>query len=195
MMEDSMIVTLYWNRDENAITETQIKYERYLTTVALNILNNLEDSTECVNDTYLGAWNSIPPQRPSALSAYLAKITRRISIDRYRYKNAGRRAGSNYDSSLEELSETVGDSVEVKAEETTNPVSDGEEKLRHDLIMKFIASLSDDSRKLFIGRYFYMDSVKDCAAYLNISEAKAKTTLFRMRQDLKSFLAKEGFFS
>lgn len=193
-MEDSVIVELYWNRDENALVETQIKYERYLTTVALNILNNLEDSAECVNDTYLGAWNSIPPQRPSLLSAYLAKITRRISIDKYRYKNAARRADSNYEASLEELCETVGESLDMKAEEGTNPVKTREEELRHELIMKFINNLDSEAKRLFVGRYFYMDSVKDCASYLNISEAKAKTTLFRIRQDLKSFLVKEGFF-
>ncbi|MCQ2533498.1 MAG: sigma-70 family RNA polymerase sigma factor [Clostridia bacterium] len=194
-MEDSAIVDLYWNRDEYAITETETKYGRYLTTVALNILNNMEDSSECVNDTYLGAWNSIPPQRPSLLSAYLAKITRRISIDLYRRKNAEKRSGSNYEASLEELCETIGETEDMKADEGTNPVKDREESLRHEIIMKFIAGLNEESRRLFIGRYFYMDSVKDIAGYLHISESKVKTTLFRLRQDLKEYLKKEGFFA
>lgn len=194
-MEDSEIVDLYWNRDEYAISATETKYGRYLTTVALNILNNMEDSSECVNDTYLGAWNSIPPQRPSLLSSYLAKITRRVSIDLLRRKNADKRSGSNYEASLEELCESVGETSDMKADEGTNPVSEMEEGLRRELIMKFISGLSEESKRLFIGRYFYMDSVKDIAGYLNISESKVKTTLFRIRQDLKEFLGKEGFFA
>ena len=95
-MEDEQIVTLYWNRDETAIQETQTKYDRYLTKIACNILADMEDSRESVNDTYLAAWNSIPPQRPSVLSAYLAKLTRRISIDRFRYRTRDKRRGSQY---------------------------------------------------------------------------------------------------
>ena len=95
-MEDEQIVTLYWNRDETAIQETQAKYDRYLTKIACNILADMEDSRESVNDTYLAAWNSMPPQRPSVLSAYLAKLTRRISIDRFRYRTRDKRRGSQY---------------------------------------------------------------------------------------------------
>lgn len=193
-MEDSLIVDLYWKRDEMAISETEKKFGRYLLTVAVNILFNQEDSSECVNDTYLDAWKSMPPQKPNCLSAYLAKITRRIAIDFLRYKTADKRGGNNYESSLEELCESVGETTDMKADEGTNPVGNSEEQLRHDLIMKFIKGLNDESRRLFVGRYFYMDSVKDIAGYLNISESKVKTTLFRIRQDLKEFLAKEGFF-
>ena len=95
-MEDEQIVTLYWDRDETAIQETQTKYDRYLTKIACNILADMEDSRESVNDTYLAAWNSIPPQRPSVLSAYLAKLTRRISIDRFRYRTRDKRRDSQY---------------------------------------------------------------------------------------------------
>ena len=105
-MEDEQIVTLYWNRDETAIQETQTKYDRYLTKIACNILADMEDSRESVNDTYLAAWNSMPPQRPSVLSAYLAKLTRRISIDRFRYRTRDKRRDSQYALSLSELDQT-----------------------------------------------------------------------------------------
>lgn len=106
-MEDEQIVTLYWDRDETAIQETQTKYDRYLTKIACNILADMEDSRESVNDTYLAAWNSIPPQRPSVLSAYLAKLTRRISIDRFRYRTRDKRRDSQYALSLSELDDCV----------------------------------------------------------------------------------------
>ena len=101
-MNDEQIVSLYWDRDESAIRETEEKYDRYLTKIAYNILNNPEDSRESVNDTYLAAWNSMPPHRPSVLSAYLAKLTRRISIDLFRYRTRDKRLGSEYAISLSE---------------------------------------------------------------------------------------------
>ena len=93
-MDDEQIVSLYWERSESAIQETEIKYDRYLTKIAYNILADLEDSRESVNDTYLAAWDSMPPHRPAVLSSYLAKLTRRISIDRVRYRNRDRRRDS-----------------------------------------------------------------------------------------------------
>ena len=102
-MEDESIVTLYWDRDERAIRETETKYDRYLTKIAYNILADLEDSRESVNDTYLAAWDSMPPHRPGILSTYLAKITRRISIDRFRYRTRDKRKESEYAISLTEL--------------------------------------------------------------------------------------------
>ena len=106
-MEDEQIVSLYWDRDENAIRETEIKYDRYLTKIAYNILNNTEDSRESVNDTYLAAWDSMPPHKPSILSAYLAKLTRRISIDCFRYRTRDKRMASEYAVSLSELGDCV----------------------------------------------------------------------------------------
>ena len=106
-MEDEQIVSLYWAREESAIRETEKKYDRYLTKIAHNILNNPEDSRESVNDTYLAAWNSMPPHRPSVLSAYLAKLTRRISIDCFRYRTREKRLGSEYAISLSELGDCV----------------------------------------------------------------------------------------
>ena len=119
-MEDEQIVTLYWNRDETAIQETQTKYDRYLTKIACNILADMEDSRESVNDTYLAAWNSIPPQRPSVLSAYLAKLTRRISIDRFRYRTRDKRRDSQYALSLSELDDCVSGATPPRRSSTSS---------------------------------------------------------------------------
>ena len=184
-MQDTEIVELYWNRDESAITETQNKYERYLTKIAYNVLADFEDSKESVNDTYFAAWNSIPPHRPNVLSVYLGKLTRRISIDNFRKRNREKRKASQYALSLEELGECV-------------PVSDGPEQaldsqLLADAINKFLRSISEDARNAFIGRYYFLDPLKTVAGYCGMSEAKAKSLLFRTRCGLKEYLKKEGF--
>ena len=184
-MEDAQIVSLYWDRDESAIRETETKYGRYLTKIACNILNDVEDSRESVNDTYLAAWDSMPPHRPGILSAYLAKLTRRISIDRFRYRTRDKRMGSEYALSLEELGECV--SGGNTTEEIVNV------KLLADAIGMFLRLQSDEARNLFIGRYYYLDSLKEAAAYCGMSESKAKSLLFRTRIALKEYLEKEGF--
>lgn len=184
-MEDEQIVSLYWQRDESAIRETEQKYDRYLTKIAMNILSDVEDSQESVNDTYLAAWNSIPPHRPGVLSAYLGKLTRRISIDRFRYRNRDRRRDSEYALSLSELEECVsgGDTTEEAVNVT----------LLAETIAAFLRRQSEESRNVFIGRYYYLDPVKEVAQYCGISEGKCKTLLFRTRQALKAHLIKEGF--
>lgn len=140
-MEDEQIVTLYWDRDETAIQETQTKYDRYLTKIACNILADMEDSRESVNDTYLAAWNSIPPQRPSVLSAYLAKLTRRISIDRFRYRTRDKRRDSQYALSLSELDDCV--SGGNTTEEIINV------KLLADTIGIYLRLQSEEARNAF----------------------------------------------
>ena len=183
-MTDELIVGLYWNRDEDAIKRTEEKYGGYLTKVSFNILGDSEDCKECVNDTYLAAWNSIPPHRPNNLSTYLGKIVRHISIDVFRRKSAKKRYVSEYASSIAELGQVFsgGDSPEkyVESKEIVN------------LINVFLNNISEENRRLFLYRYFYFDSIKDLAGYCGISEAKAKSTLFRLRKQLKEFLAKEG---
>lgn len=184
-MQDEQIVELYFNRDESAITETQNKYERYLTKIAYNVLADFEDSKESVNDTYLAAWNSMPPHRPNVLSVYLGKLTRRISIDIFRKRNRDKRKASQYALSLEELGECV-------------PALDGPEEamdsqLLADAINKFLRSISEDARNAFIGRYYFLDPLKTVAGYCGMSEAKAKSLLFRTRCGLKEYLKKEGF--
>ena len=184
-MQDDKIVTLYWQRDEAAIRETEKKYGHYLLKIANNILFDLEDSKESVNDTYLKVWNSIPPQRPSVLSAYLAKLTRRISIDRFRYRTRDKRRDSQYALSLSELDDCV--SGGNTTEEIINV------KLLADTIGIYLRLQSEEARNAFIGRYYFLDSLKEVAAYCGMSESKCKSLLYRTRVGLKEYLEKEGF--
>ena len=184
-MDDEQIVSLYWQRQESAIRETEIKYSRYLTKIAYNILSDLEDSRESVNDTYLAAWNSIPPHRPCVLSAYLAKLTRRISIDRFRYRSREKRHGSEYEISLSELEECV--SSGNTTEEAVNA------KLLADAIGIFLRLQPEENRNAFLCRYYFLDPVKEVAARCGMTESKCKTVLHRMRLSLKAYLEQEGF--
>ncbi len=184
-MNDEQIVQLYWDRDEGAIRETEAKYDRYLNKIACNILNDAEDSRESVNDTYLAAWNSMPPHRPSVLSAYLAKLTRRISIDLFRYRTRDKRMASEYAVSLSELGDCV--SGGNTTEEAVNV------KLLADAIGIYLRLQSKEARTAFIGRYYFLDPIREVADYCGISESKAKTLLHRTRQGLKEYLIKEGF--
>ena len=185
-MEDSEIIDLYWNRSEDAIRNTDEKYGNYLRSVAMNILNDLEDSRETVNDTYLKTWNAIPPERPSMFLAWLSKITRSLSIDRLRYQNRQKRSASKYDVSLEELGECIGENSVEKEYDL--------EVLR-DALNSFLRAYPEKYRNLFICRYFYFDSLKEAADYCGLTQANAKTQLFRMRAALREYLDKEGFFS
>ena len=184
-MEDEQIVALYWERDEQAISETERKYDRYLLKIANNILNNQEDSRESVNDTYLAAWNSMPPHRPGVLSAYLAKLTRRISIDCFRYRTRNKRMASEYAVSLSELSDCV--SGGNTTEEIVNA------KALADAIGVYLRLQNKETQAAFLGRYYFLDPVKEIAAYLGMSESKVKSLLYRTRLGLKEYLEKEGF--
>lgn len=184
-MEDEKIVSLYWEREESAISETEKKYDRYLTKIAYNILYDREDSRESVNDTYLAAWESMPPHRPSVLSAYLAKLTRRISIDRFRLKTRQKRIPSEYMISLSELDECV--SGGNPTEEIINV------RLLADAIGVFLRTQSTEVRTAFLGRYYFLDPVKEVAAYCGMTESKCKSLLHRTRLGLKDYLRKEGF--
>ena len=184
-MHDDQIISLYWQRNEAAIEETDKKYGRYLTTIAYNVLADLEDTEESVNDTYLNAWNSIPPQKPNVLSAYLAKITRSISIDILRRKKRGKRVPSEYVTSLSELSDCVTDGQNVEQEIDIKQLAAA--------INAFLRALPDEARHTFIGRYFYMDPLREVGRYCGMSEAKAKSLLYRTRCSLKAYLQKEGF--
>ncbi len=184
-MKDSEIVNLYWDRNEDAIHQTQVKYGAYLSKVAYNILADFEDCKECVNDTYLAAWKSIPPHRPNVLSTYLGKITRQLSIDAFRKKNATKRYASEYALSLEELGDSFSDS--------STPEQAVDAKLLDEAINRFICALPDDVQTAFVGRYYFFDSLKDIAGYCGMKESKLKSLLYRTRQQLKSYLIKEGF--
>lgn len=184
-MKDAQIVALYWDRNEAAIEQTQQKYGAYLSKISYNILSDLEDSSECVNDTYMKAWSSMPPHKPNVLSTYLGKIVRELSIDLFRKKHSAKRCASEYAISLDEL----GDSFSGG----TTPEQVFDAKQLDEAINRFLRTLSDDARNAFIGRYYYFDSLKDVARYCGMSEAKAKSMLYRTRQSLKAYLIKEGF--
>ena len=184
-MEDHEIVALYWAREEEAIRQTEKKYASYLKKISYHILSNLQDSEECVNETYFRAWNSMPTHRPSVLSTYLGKITRQLSIDVFRKRIAAKRHGSQYAVSLEELGDCFSDGV--------TPEEELDGKLLDEAINRFLRSLSEDARNTFIGRYYFFDSLKDVAAYCGMSESRAKSMLHRTRQSLKEYLVKEGF--
>ena len=186
-MDDKTIVELYWQRDESAISATQEKYGTYLMKIAGNILTLPEDAEESVNDTYLAAWNSIPPQKPAVLSTYLGKLTRRISISLFRRRHADKRRGSEFALALTEIENIIYDS--------TNPEAELDASLLGEAINKFLRSLKADERRVFIGRYFYMDPLSEVAAYCGMSESRAKSMLFRTRQKLKEYLKKEGFIT
>jgi len=184
-MDDVKIVEMYWRRDETAISETEKKYSKYLTKIAYNILAELEDSKESVNDTYLKAWNSMPPHKPSVLSTYLGKITRQVSIDIFRKRNSKKRRGSEYALSLSELEECLpAGSV---------PEHEVEAKLLAETISGYLRTLSPENRNVFVGRYYFMDTIKAVASYNNMSESKVKSMLYRTRLGLKEHLEKEGF--
>lgn len=184
-MEDKKIVQLYFDRNERAIEETKIKYDDYLYAIAYRILYDEEDSEECLNDTYLSAWNTMPPENPRKLRIYLGGINRNHAIDRYRKDKSKKRGGSIYKVSLDELGEV--------ASKFGDPVDEVEFKALVDSLNTFIKSLAEENRDIFICRYYFFDPIKDISNYLNLSQSTVKTRLFRMRKSLKEFLIKEGF--
>ncbi len=184
-MEDKRIVDLYWQRDEQAISETQKKYGSYCYSIAYNILHNSEDAEESVNDTYTDAWNSMPPHRPSVLSTFLGKITRRISIDRFRHRTAEKRGGGELPLVLDELGDCVADDVSV--EEVF------ERQRLAEVVNVFLRSLPDIERRVFLCRYWYMDPIASISKQFRFSESKVQSMLFRTRGKLRIVLVKEGF--
>lgn len=184
-MTDNEIIALYFKRDEQAIFHTSEKYGGFCYKISFNILGNNEDSQECVNDTYVKAWNSIPPHEPSVFSAFLAKITRALSISRLRQITAQKRDRSAT-VSFDELDQCLGNKGELYEKMEV-------EELKA-IIENFLRNQSDSERNIFICRYFYGDSVSDISRRFNYSQSKVKTTLHRTRKKLKSQLIKEGVF-
>ena len=182
-MEDSQIVRLYLDRREDAIAQTAAKYGRYCHTIAYHILHNSEDSEECVNDTYLKAWQAIPPQRPKKLAAFLGKITRNLSISVYRRYTAEKRRGSEMELVLDELGVCVSSLRGGK-----NFV---DEMILVDSLNGFLASLSAEQRRIFMRRYWYVSSIKEIADEYGLTESKVKMSLLRSRNRLKEVLEKE----
>lgn len=183
-MEDARIVDMYWARSERAIDETSKKYGRYCYSIACQILADPEDAEECVNDAYLGAWNSIPPHRPAVLSTFLGKITRRISIDKWRGRTAEKRGGGEMALALDELAECVPSGHDVEREAESAELAEA--------IDRFVMALPIMERRVFICRYWYLDSVSDISRRFGFSQSKVKMMLHRQRKKLLAYLEGEG---
>lgn len=183
-MDEKQIIELYWARSEQAITETDKKYGRLCYGIAFRILDSREDSEECVSDTYLRTWNAIPPCRPNKLAAFLARITRNLALNRYARYSAEKRGGGEVPLALEELAECIPAQNLVER--------NAEEGFLKDALNRFLGGLQPETRKIFLRRYWNLSSVSEIAQCYGISESKVKTSLFRTRGKLRSFLQKEG---
>lgn len=181
-MEDYMIVDLYWARSENAIRQTELKYGRMLTSISASLVPTREDAEECVSDTYMVAWDSMPDERPTYLGAFLSKIVRRISISKYRSMRAEKRGG--HDILIDELSECIPSQSDVEREYDNEHLSD--------VLNRFLLSLDEEKRIIFVRRYFYSESISQIANRYGMTEGKVKTVLFRSRNALKKVLTEEG---
>ncbi len=183
-MEDQQIIALYWERSEAAIAQTARKFGNYCYQISWNILNNREDCQECVNDTYLAAWNTIPPRRPSVLATFLGKLTRNISLDRWKSRMAYKRGGGEVPLALEELEECV------SGGETPEEILVGKELGRH--LSKFLETLPQTERRVFVCRYWYLDPIESIAQRFGFSKTKVTSMLHRTRGKLHRYLEKEG---
>jgi len=181
-MEDSRIIDLYWARSQDAVTETKARYGRLIFSIAMKILRMQEDSEECENDTYLRAWNSMPPQRPSVLSAFLGRITRNLALDRYEKEHAKKRGGSQIPLILDELEECIPSGTDGEALSLE----------MRDLLNHFLEGQTETARKIFLRRYWFGDSVKEIAERYDLGESRVKMTLLRSRNTLREYLEAEG---
>ena len=177
-MEDYQIVDLYWARKEKAIDETEKKYGKMLHSLSYSLLSSHEDAEECVNDTYLGAWNTIPSARPMYLGSFLSKITRRLSIDRWRREHREKRGGVA--GVIEELTDCIPD------EDT--PAREYERGLLRGELNAFLRTLPEEKRAIFVRRYFYAQEIRTIAQEVGVSEANVKIVLHRLREQLKQRL-------
>lgn len=185
VMSDELIVELYWQRDEQAIKETDIKYKSFLLSVAINIVHDMCDSEECLNDTYIGAWNAIPPARPVALQAFLGAIMRRTAIDRFRANNRQKRVASEFTVSLSELEDFIADDGDMNAEI--------EAKELGKIISNYVRSLSDRQMYIFVGRYYFAEPIAKICEELGCSISTAKREIKAIKNGLKEKLESEGF--
>lgn len=184
-MEDNQIIELYWSKNESAITETNRKYEGYCFTIADNVLHSREDSEECVNDTWLHAWNAMPPQKPARLRMFLAKITRNLSFNRFNARTAQKRGDGEIILVLDELAECIASESDVADEYAAKELSE--------CIRKFVRALPEREGNVFVRRYFFTEPVAVIAQRYSLTDNNVMVILSRTRKKLKACLIKEGF--
>lgn len=185
VLSDEQIVDLYWLRDEMAIRETDVKYGRFLLSVARNIVRDSRDGEECLNDTYVGAWNAIPPHRPNGLQAFLTAIMRRVAINRYRANHCEKRIGSEFDLSLSEIEDFIATDGNMEAEIEARELAC--------LINRYVRSLPDRQMVIFISRYYACDPIQKIANDLGCSISTVKRELCDIRIGLKKLFEMEGY--
>lgn len=183
-MEDREIIALYMQRSEAAIVETEQKYGVYCTSIAQNILQNQQDSEECVSDTWLRTWNAIPPQTPNSLKLFVGRIVRNLSLDCYRAARVEKRGGGQVVLALSELAECVSSGA--------TPETALEDQMLAEAISVFLWSQPKESRKMFVLRYWYLESVGEIALSLGYGQSKVKSSLHRTRKKLRQYLEQEG---
>ncbi len=184
-MDDAKIVQMYFDRDEQAIAATADKYGNYCSSIANNILGNHEDAEECVNDTYLNAWNAIPPHRPKKLSAFLGKIVRNLAFNKYKYNTADKRGGGEITAVLDELA------CCVSGNEGAEQVYEYKQLIA--AINDFLGTLPAEKRNIFVCRYWHTDGIFDIAARFDMSYAAVSMTLNRLRTKLHNYLVERGY--
>lgn len=184
-MNDEQIIELYWQRNEKAIQASNTKYGSYCRTIAYNILGHSEDADECVNDTWLRAWNSMPPQRPARLRMFLAKIIRNLSINKFKSKRAKKRGGGEIEIVLDELEECLADKSHVESAYQAKELGES--------INQFVRTLSERDGNIFVRRYFFTESVADISERCRMTPNNVMVVLSRTRQKLKTHLEREGY--
>ena len=184
-MDDNGIIQLYWDRNDQTIKVTSDKYGHYCKAIARNILNNEEDAEECVNDTYLNAWNSMPTHWPEQLATFLGKITRNLAFNRYKHNHTEKRGGEKITLVLDELTDCISDVDDVEQ------IIDRQELIK--AINSFVRSLSVSKRNIFVRRYWYADSVTEIAHDNGMLQGTVSKTLERTRKELKAYLTERGF--
>ena len=184
-MTDEMIVELYWQRDEQAIKETDIKYKSFLLSVAQNIVHDVRDSEECLNDTYVGAWTAMPPARPTVLQAFLATIMRRIAINRYKANRRHKRVASELTVSLSDLGDMLADEDDVSAEMQAKELAAA--------ISRYVRALPDRQTVIFVDRFYMADPLMKIAQEVGCSLATVKREIATIKDGLKKHLESEGY--
>ncbi len=185
-MEDAAIVELYWQRDQQAIAETDRKYGAYCQHIAYAVCGDRLDAEECVNDTWLRAWNAMPDKRPTVLSTFLGKITRNLAINRFQHKTRKKRGGGETELALEELEDCIPAALDVERRYELQEFRQA--------IGRFVSGLSETEQKVFVARYWYLAPAEEIARRLQISSSKTKSMLFRLRNRLRLYLKEEDLW-